>query len=283
MDARRIRVMSFNVRGSFRDRGTQNAWRRRAEINVATIRRHAPDVIGFQEFQWGNRRTYRRMLPGYDEIRGPRYGNAPPFDFNAILFDPRRLTVLDSGGFWLSETPGRPSRSWQTRVARSANWALFRALQTDLTFLHLNTHLDHVSGLARLEGSRLILRKLSEITGHGAGEPPVVVTGDFNCRPGSAPYQAFTEGAFVDTYLATGNKDDRDAHTFHAFKGPGYREARPRRKPRRIDWILLRDPLRLLDPASHRIVRDHDEEGGAYPSDHYPILADLPPAAEEGR
>lgn len=279
MEVRRIRVMSFNVRGSFRDVGTENAWRRREELNVAAVKRQAPDVIGFQECQWGNRRAYRRMLPDYDEIRGPRYGNAPPFDYNAILFDPRRLRVVDSGGFWLSETPQRRSRSWQTRVARSANWALFRSRREDLTFLHLNTHLDHASGLARLEGARLIVRKLPEITGDRSDEPPVVLTGDFNCRPGSPPYQVFIDDGFVDTYLAAGNEDDRGANTFHNFKGAGYREADRGQKPRRIDWILLKDPLRLLRTASHEILRD--ERDGRYPSDHYPILTSLVSATGE--
>ena len=278
MDSFRIRVMSFNVRGSFRDRGTENSWRKRAAQNAATIRRYGPDLVGFQEFQWCNHRTYRKMLPEYQEIRGPMYGNARPFDFNAILFDPKRLEVLDSGGFWLSETPERFSRSWETRVARSANWALFRVVEADQILLHLNTHLDHVSMAARLEGSRLILRRLSEITGRHEEAPAIVVTGDFNSRPGSPPYLSFVEDGFVDTYLAAGNEEHPDAHTFHAFKGLTYRESRPRQKPRRIDWILVKDARGLLRPASHRIVHDHDENTGLYPSDHYPIFTDLLPA-----
>ena len=46
--------MSFNVRGSFRDARKKNAWRNRAALNVATIERYAPDVIGLQESQRGN-------------------------------------------------------------------------------------------------------------------------------------------------------------------------------------------------------------------------------------
>ena len=287
MDEFRIRVMSFNVRGSFRDRGTGNSWSSRAALNVATIKRHAPDLIGLQEVQSHNRRTYRKKLPGYEEVRGSRYGNAPPFDFNSILYDPKRLELLDSGGFWLSETPERFSRSWQTRVARSANWALFKAVDADLTLLHLNTHLDHVSGAARLEGSRLIFREVSRLTGRFEEVPAVVVTGDFNCRPGTPPNLTFVEGGFVDTYLAAGNEERPGANTFHAFKGLRYREIRPRPKPRRIDWVLLKDPKGLLRPASHRIVHDHDETNGAYPSDHYPIFTDLTSAgsrtADEGR
>src|SRR5215210_3846162 len=263
--------MSFNVRGSFRDRGTPNAWPERAVLNVQTIRRHAPDVIGFQELQSGNLETYTEGLPQYEHVLGPEYGNGARPSLNAIFFDPEHLRLLDAGGFWLSETPARYSSSWGSRVVRSANWAYFGL--SGLSFLHLNTHLDHVSQAARVEGSRLILRRVAEILDHYGEGTPVVVTGDFNCRPGTPTYRNFVGGGFVDTYLAAGNEDGSDAHTFHAFKGRRYRDARPGLGPRRIDWILLRDPRGHLRPASCSIVRDH--AGEKYPSDHYPVLADL--------
>ena len=242
MDEHPIRVMSFNVRGSFHDAREKNAWRNRAALNVATIERYAPDVIGLQEAQRGNLSSYRKRLPRYTHIRGPRYGNIVPHDFNTILFDPERLEPQDSGGFWLSETPEKHSRSWETRVARSATWALFRVLGTDLSFLHLNTHLDHVSAPARREGSKLIVERVAGISGRTGVDPPAIVTGDFNSRPGSRTHRTFTESGFVDTYLAVGNEDGERANTFHAFRGTSYRDAHPARGPRRIDWILSKDP-----------------------------------------
>ena len=265
--------MSFNVRGSFRDRGEADAWEERAALNVETIERHAPDLIGFQELQRGNLETYNKRLPHYAHVLGPRYGNRAPHSFNAIFFDPRRLELLDSSGFWLSETPEKHSASWQTRVVRSANWAKFLIPSAGLSFLHLNTHLDHVSSSARREGSRLILRKIDEL--QEEEDLPAVVTGDFNCRPGTRVYRSFVSRGFVDTYLVAGHEDTADANTFHAFKGRRYRDARPGLGPRRIDWILLKDPRRRLRAVSHSIVRDHDEGSGAYPSDHYPVLAEL--------
>ena len=259
-----IRVMSFNVRGSSQDARKKNAWRNRAALNVATIERHAPDVIGLQEAQRGNLDVYRKRLPRYAHIHGPRYGNT-------ILFDPERLEPLDSGGFWLSETPEKYSKSWLTRVARSATWALFRVLETGLSFLHLNTHLDHVSALARREASKLIVRRVVEISERTSIDPPTVVTGDFNSRPGNPVHRTFTESGFVDTYLAAGNEEG--ANTYHAFRGASYRDAHPRRGPRRIDWILLKDPKGRLRLKSHRII--HDENDGLFPSDHYPILVEL--------
>ncbi len=265
--------MSFNVRGSFRDMRKKEAWRNRAALNVATIERHAPDVVGLQECQRGNLRAYRKHLARYARIRGPEYGNVIPYEFNAILFDPGRLELLGSGGFWLSETPEKRSRSWETRVARSANWALFRFIGTRLPILHVNTHLDHVSPRARQEGSKLIIRRTAEIAARAAGDPAIIVTGDFNSRPGNATYRNFAEAGFADTYLAAGNEDTQEANTFHAFEGERFREAHPERGPRRVDWILLKDPRGRLRTWSHTIVRDGRR--GLYPSDHYPVLAEL--------
>ncbi|HET7272868.1 MAG TPA: endonuclease/exonuclease/phosphatase family protein [Rubrobacter sp.] len=264
------------MRGSFHDPGTKNSWRNRAASNIATIERYAPDLIGLQESQRGNLSAYRKNLPRYASIRGPGYGNVIPHDFNAILFDPKRLGLLDSGGFWLSETPERNSRSWETQVARSATWALFSILGTELSILHLNTHLDHVSARARLEGSKLIVRKTAETSDQTNPEPPIIVTGDFNSRPGSPTYKEFTESGFVDTYLAAGNEEGEN--TFHAFRGARYRDAHPERGPRRIDWILLKDTEGRLKTRSHRII--HDESAGLFPSDHYPVLAELVPGEQ---
>ena len=274
-----VRVMSFNVRGSFHDVRKRNAWRNRAGLNIATIERYAPDVIGLQEAQRGNLGAYRKHLPHYAHIRGPRYGNAIPHDFNTILFDPERLEPLDSGGFWLSETPEKYSRSRETRVARSATWVLFRMIGTEHSCLHLNTHLDHVSALARREGSKLIVSRVVEISDRTGVDPPAIVTGDFNSRPGNRTHKTFTESGFADTYLAAGNEEG--ANTFHAFRGALYRDAHPARGPRRIDWILVKDPRERLQVRSHRIIHDGDENSGLYPSDHYPILADFSISASQ--
>lgn len=268
-----MRVMTFNIRGFRRDAGTPNAWKIRATSNVEVISRCDPEVIGLQEAQPGNLNAYRRRLPDYGQVRGPEYGNRPPHDFNAILFRGSHLEVVESGGFWLSETPERFSRSWDTRVVRSANWALFRDLGDDRVFLHLNTHLDHRSKPARLEGSRLLARRIAELRA-GFGDPPVLVTGDFNCIPGSPPYRNFSEAGFTDAYLAAGNEDEEDVHTFHNFKGPEYVPRRGR-GPKRLDWILFRGSPGRVRAESCEIIRYREESSGTFPSDHYPVVADI--------
>ncbi len=283
MEASLLRVMSFNIRGFSRRRDGINRWENRAALNVATIKRYAPDLIGLQELRPESLATYREKLSGYAHILGPRAGNRKPHEFNAIFFDPTRLTVLDSGGFWLSETPDRYSSAWRLRVVRSANWARFGSPNADLSFLHLNTHLDHISSLARAKGSELILRKVTELQEEDG--LPTVVTGDFNCLPGSFPYRSFVENGFEDTFLTAGNEDGEDASTFHAFEGLRYfllrcgDRVRHGHKPRRIDWILLKNSRQRFRTEAHEILRDRDAKPAIYPSDHYPILATIAQAA----
>ena len=217
-------------------------------------------------------------MPEYAYVLGPGAGKGTPHEFNAIFFDPTRLELLDSGGFWLSETPDRYSSAWRARVVRSATWAKFESPSAGLSFLHLNTHLDHMSSLARAKGSELILRKITRLREHGF---PTVVTGDFNCLPGSLPYRSFVENGFDDTFLSASSGDDKDAETFHAFKGLRYfllrcgDMVRHGDKPRRIDWILLKNGQQRLRTEAHAILRYRDTKPAIYPSDHYPILATL--------
>ena len=270
LDERPIRVMSFNVWGHW----TKKVWRNRAAPDVATIGRYGPDLIGLQECQRVNLRTYRKHLPRYAQVRGPRYGNLLTHHLNAILFDPARLELLESGGFWLSETPDRYSRGWGARVPRSANWALF-GTRWGLV-LHLNTHLDHESAPARRNGSALIIERVERLIQDLRPGTPAILTGDFNCRPATPAYETFARAGYADTFLAAGNTNDTGADTFHAFEGNAYRDPHPEHGPRRIDWILLKDPSGRLNVASHDILRD-----GAppYPSDHYPVLAEISPSA----
>lgn len=276
-----FRVMSFNIRGALHDDGL-HAWRNRSRVNVETIERWKPDLVGLQELQSANLETYRESLPGYSCLLGPESGKQVPYEANAILFDPGRLEVLDSGGFWLSKTPHKYSGAWGTRVIRSVNWARFRCLRTGFGFLHLNTHLDHLSALARLQGSKLILAKSAELARREEEGLPALVTGDFNSGPASFSHRVFSRAGFVDTYLAAGNEDHPGSFTYHAFfEGWRYRMLRYGRRAMggrgagRLDRILLADPRARVRVRSATIVRGRDEDSGIYPSDHYPVLAEL--------
>lgn len=256
-------AMSFNIRGSQHFDG-ENAWKRRASLNLRVIRRCAPDLIGFQEFQNGNLRVYESGLCDYDYALGPRYENYWPHAYNAIYWKRDEFELLDAGGFWLSETPEDFSRSWGSSHVRCANWVRLRHLSSNAEFVHLNTHLDHESGPARMAGAALILNRLD------AEDSSIVMTGDFNCGPASKTYGIFARVGFTDAHLAAGNPP---ADTFHKFQGEFYRSKMAGRETR-LDWVLLRDGSHSgWRVRSCEVIRD--AEPPVYPSDHYPILAEI--------
>lgn len=255
-----LRVMSFNIRGARFSDG-DNVWPARAALNAAVIRRHAPDLIGFQEFELPHREFYAEQLPEYACALGPEYNNRDPFQYPAILYRRDRLRLLDSGGFWLSTTPEVHSAAWDTDCIRAAGWARL-ALAEGGELLHLNTHLDHVSEQARASGAALIAERLPAL----AGDTPLVVTGDFNCEPGSAAHRALLAAGLADAHSAT--HDAAPALTFHGFKGPAY-VPRPPETGDRIDWVLSRG----LRTTSCAVITDAAPP--LYPSDHYPVLVEF--------
>jgi endonuclease/exonuclease/phosphatase family metal-dependent hydrolase len=283
-----LRVMTFNIRGYYHPDDGVNQWPGREALNVATIRRAAPHLIGMQEAQTGNLKAYDRELPQYHSLAWPEYGNNKPFEWPAIYWDPRRLRPLDSGGFWLSETPDRHSPSWETDCIRACQWIRFRDLASGAEFAHANTHLDHRSERARYEGSRLIIERLAELEAQpvSSGDSdrgtalataslrvPQVVTGDFNDVPGSRTYRLWTETGYADAHVAAGcTADPYESYTNHGWRG--YPFARNDDTPQRIDWILVRGtPASGAEVRSCAIVRD-----GAppiWPSDHFPVIAEV--------
>ena len=71
-------------------------------------------------------------------------------EYAAILYNKERIEPLESGTFWLSDTPGVPgSTSWSNTITRICTWARFSDLQTGKTFFLFNLHLDHRSQQSR--------------------------------------------------------------------------------------------------------------------------------------
>jgi endonuclease/exonuclease/phosphatase family metal-dependent hydrolase len=278
-----LRVMTFNIaNGLDTEDDGDNAWAARAALNVRTIQRYAPDLIGFQQCDEGNLATYHSALSDYQYVLGPAADGPDLYDYNAIAYLPERLEALESGGFYLSETPETWSLGWDATYVIALSLTRFRHCVTQTEFLHLNTHLEHIGERARVESVRLILRRLPALRQETL---PVIFTGDFNCNPWAPSYRIHVETTFTDvcyhllraygftdTFLAAGGEDSPASFTFHGFEGARYWAAK-HHMAGRIDWILTLDGARAIETTSCLIVRD--AELPRYPSDHYPVLVDL--------
>lgn len=255
--------MSFNIRGA-RFKDGQNIWPNRAELCAEVVRRQAPDLIGFQELELQNLAFLRSRLPGYEQALGPGYNDEAPFQYPAIFWRRDRLRLVDTGGFWLSETPEVHSRSWDTACIRSASWVRLALPEAEAQIIHLNTHLDHISEPARAGGAALIAARLGELWSDGT---PAVVTGDFNCVPASAAHDVLLAAGLADAHTQI-HGDAGPAMTFHGFRGGAF-QPQSYDALDRIDWVLARG----LSPTACAIVED--AEPPLYPSDHYPVVADF--------
>ena len=105
-------------------------------------------------------------------------------------------TVIIKGGtFGLSEKPDVPGyKSWKTACPRIATWGLFKDKKTGKEFIYYNTHLDHVSELARINGIKLLVKHAKE----NAKGKPLIISGDFNAKPTSETYATAKDSYTLD-------------------------------------------------------------------------------------
>lgn len=262
LDDGTIRVMTLNIRFNNPDDGP-DAWPNRRQGVAGLILRQAPDLIGMQEVRPDQLIDLGQDLPGWSWIGLPRLDGGPTDEYSVIFYNTDRFDLLDNGTFWLSETPDVPaSQGWDAALPRIVTWGRFRDRISGRELLHANTHFDHRGERARLESARLLKRWI----GDHAGSDPVVVTGDFNALPASAPIQELTgPGTSVlrDALTAALEGHEGPASTWNGFRAiePG----------QRLDYIFANPALTVL---THEILADK-LDNGRFPSDHLPVVAEL--------
>ncbi|WIG56616.1 MAG: hypothetical protein OJF61_002404 [Rhodanobacteraceae bacterium] len=250
-----LRVMTFNVRYPAPNDGPER-WESRRDLFVRTIREQHPDVLGTQELYKEQGDYVVAQLPGYKWFGMGRKGNDGD-EHMGVFYRTDELRVLDSGNFWLSDTPDVPgSISWGTLFPRMVTWARFQRRDDGRTFVMFDTHLPYreQDDAAREKGAAVILARIAKLP----PDEPFVLTGDFNTTPDSKVHAMLTQH-LQDAWLVAPHRSGPDK-TFHDFTG---------NPSERIDWILVRG-FRVKDA---RTVTTH--QGKLYPSDHFPVVADL--------
>jgi endonuclease/exonuclease/phosphatase family metal-dependent hydrolase len=250
-----IRVMTFNVRMPSKSDG-DNRWEFRRDLLVETIRANSPDVFGTQELFHEQGEYIVEKLPDYTWFGLSRRGDRTD-EHMGVFYKPGKLKVVESGNFWLSESPDAPgSMSWNVTLPRMVTWALFELNDSRRRFYLYNTHFAHrrEDSEARLNSSRLIAERLKSLP----QEIPLILTGDFNAPADGDVHKVFA-ASLSDAWVAATRRKGPE-NTFHGFSG------NPR--PGRIDWIFYRGPLRVTEAET--IAHNSN---GRYPSDHFPVLA----------
>lgn len=251
-----LTLMTFNIRFDNPGDG-DNRWENRRDYVAQTMLFHHAQVCGLQEALHSQIQDLLQRMPGYAFVGVGRDDGQLKGEFSPILYDTRRLQLLDSGTFWLSDTPDRVSKGWDAALPRVATWAKLRDKAGKKVFFVVNTHFDHIGKEARKNSAALIVQRVQQMAGNSSRG---FIMGDFNARPDEAPIAVLSQ-AFRDCKPLSQMPHFGPEATFNGF---GAKE----QEGMRIDYIFCNDSnVKVLQHATLS-----GTWGGRFASDHHAVM-----------
>lgn len=258
-----LNVMTLNIRLDVPS-DSLNSWQYRKDNAAEMVRMNDVDILGMQEVLLNQMNDLKERLPQYTAIGVGREDGADKGEFSPIFYKKDRFSAIESGTFWVSETPEvAGSKGWDASYIRVATWAILKEKATGKEIFAINTHLDNDGLVARKEGGNLLLKKAEEL-GKGL---PIVLTGDFNDTPQSEAIKNITDASKTNHLLDSKTialKTLGTDWTFHNF-GRLAESERPL-----IDYIFVSKQIKVQD-----YVVLPDTLNGTFVSDHKPVLSKI--------
>jgi len=250
-----IKAMAFNIRYDNPDDG-KNQWQHRKNAVLRLIDYYSPDFLGIQEGEHHQVEFINKNLLEYQYVGVGRDDGKQEGEYTAIYYDTTRFVLVETKTFWLSETPDTVSVGWDASMERICTCGSFIDKSAEDSIHIFNCHFDHIGKVSREMSAKLVLDK---IRASGLLDQRLIVMGDFNAEPQSAPIQLFKktldDGAEISDKSLYG-----PAGTFTGFDSQSVPE-------RRIDYIFTRG----LEILSYTHV-DNDRGNNLKVSDHLPVL-----------
>lgn len=248
-----IKIVSYNIRLSSKAKEDgDNAWKYRRDASLEMIQREAPSAFGLQEAMLDQIEYVNEAFPQYEYVGVGRDDGDKEGEFMAIFYLKDKFDLLDSGTYWLSETPDVVSRGWDAQCNRTLTWVKLKEVATGNEFYYYNTHLDHIGEVAREESVKLIVDIIKKNVPDGM---PVIMGGDLNSSIDSPIFNPLLDINMKSVREIAPETDHKG--TFNAFGTA----------PSNI--ILDHIFIRGLEPISYRTLVEN--YGAPYISDHYPI------------
>ena len=251
-----VRYISFNIRNSGAHDG-DNAWDLRKSATKQMLDIENPTVFGLQEALPDQLAFIDENFPQFSRVGVGRDDGKEAGEFMALYYRNDLYDLLDSGNFWLSETPDVPDFGWDAACIRIVTWACLQDKATEKRFYAFNTHLDHMGMVAREQSILLIVDKMKEIVKDV--NAPVILSGDFNSD---------ISWSIFDPLKAEMN-DSREfldvSEWANSFNGWG----RSPEDAKIIDYIFYKN----AKVVGFRTL--NGDYGKPYISDHYPICAEF--------
>lgn len=225
------------------------------------IEEQSPDFLGFQEcsptwveYLTANLSDTYTFMYKYREPSVSSSSESSMVGFKTAAFD-----LLDSGYFWLSETPDICSKGWDAGHWRICHWMFLQDKVTGQKIGVFNTHLD-LTDQSKLGGANVVHSRMMAAM---EANPDMVILacGDFNSEETTAPYTVLTSDGILDARYAAPVTTDEYTHTKGAGWGDGTRS---------IDYIFGHEDRVIFDEFD---VLNELSETGSRLSDHNGVLA----------
>ena len=263
VSAQDLYVGTYNIRYKNKDDSIKgNVWTKRCQVMCDQINFESPDVLGMQEVLVEQLHDFQRLLDNYSYIGVGRDDGKEAGEYAAIFYKNDRVKLLDSGNFWLNETPDVPKLGWDAACIRICTWGKFKDLRTKKKFYFFNLHMDHVGVVARREAAKLVVSRIKEM----AQDAPVVLTGDFNVDQTDEIYGIFTHSGILKDSYENARIRFAENGTFNSFKVETKTDSR-------IDHVFVSPSFKV--EAYGLRTDSYWAKGRRNLSDHYPVFVKL--------
>lgn len=263
VSAQDLYVGTYNIRYKNKDDSIKgNVWTKRCQVMCDQINFESPDVLGMQEVLVGQLHDFQHLLDNYSYIGVGRDDGKEAGEYAAIFYKNDRVKLLDSGNFWLNETPDVPKLGWDAACIRICTWGKFKDLRTKKKFYFFNLHMDHVGVVARREAAKLVVSRIKEMT----QDAPVVLTGDFNVDQTDEIYGIFTHSGILKDSYENARIRFAENGTFNSFKVETKTDSR-------IDHVFVSPSFKV--EAYGLRTDSYWANGRRNLSDHYPVFVKL--------
>ena len=281
LHAQELYIGQYNIRNAnAKDAAEGNGWERRCPVVCDIIRAESFDIFGSQEVLHSQMEDMQSALPQYDYVGVGRNDGKTAGEYAPIFYKKDRIRCLQSGTFWLSETPDVvASVGWDAKYTRICTWGQFKDRRTGKKFWMFNLHMDHRGVEARKQSALLVMERIKVM----CGKQPYILLGDFNVDQFNPIYPMMMEsGMFVDCHDAAAVRF-APTGSMNFFKTDFKTDSR-------IDHVLVSDDFDVLDytvltysywsdekPSAEALEAIKAGEEGVVvhrqrlPSDHYPI------------
>ncbi len=278
----KLTIGSYNIRyDNAGDRENGNGWDKRLPVISSLVQYIDYDVVGYQEVLVNQLHDLTRELPDYSYVGVGRDDGKEAGEYAPIFYKKDKFNALESGVFWLSETPDKPSKGWDAALPRICTYVHLEEIATGKKLWYFNLHMDHVGTKAREESSKLVVKQIGKLV---KPDEVAVLTGDFNVDQHNPIYQLLNgSGVIQDSFELAPVKFAWNG-TYNAFDNNLFTDSR-------IDHVFVTKQLKVKHYAvlteSFRSAKaeSKDLKKGDFPkelsfkdyitrlpSDHFPIV-----------